>query len=139
MLLVRMKIKESGIHGIGLFADEFIPKGAVVWRFTPGFDLRFSPEELASLPPLLASYVCEYGWKSKKSGLYCLPSDAAKHCNHASSLNTLSEYRDDEEEVVTIAIADIMPGEEMTDDYNAFETEEDVDPRFKSDAAFASS
>jgi hypothetical protein len=33
MLLVRTTLRPSGVHGLGLFADEFIPKGFVIWRF----------------------------------------------------------------------------------------------------------
>ena len=38
MLLVKTRLGASAIHGIGLFADEFIPKDTVTWRFTPGLD-----------------------------------------------------------------------------------------------------
>lgn len=33
MLLVKTRLGISSIHGIGLFADELIPKGTVTWRF----------------------------------------------------------------------------------------------------------
>ncbi len=38
MLLVKTKIGQSNISGIGVFADEFIPKGTVIWRYQEGFD-----------------------------------------------------------------------------------------------------
>ncbi len=38
MLLVKTHLGKSKINGIGLFADEFISKGKVIWKFTPGFD-----------------------------------------------------------------------------------------------------
>ena len=151
MLLVKTKIRESKIHGIGLFADEFITKGTVVWRFTPGFDQRFTREQIASFPDLLQIYVYTYCWRSKKNGLYCFSADNGKHFNHSKNSNVLSKYHDDEEEVVTVAVKDIGVGEEMVDDYSSFEydrSEDDIldaiaakfdlkdelDPRFKTDA-----
>ena len=41
MLLVKTKIKSSEIAGIGLFADEFIPKGTCTWRFRGGSIFAF--------------------------------------------------------------------------------------------------
>lgn len=60
----------------------------------------------------------------------------------------MSEYRDNEEEVVTLAIKDIEVGEEILDNYSSFEDEkrendvldeiaekfqlkDELDPRFK--------
>jgi hypothetical protein len=34
MLLVKTTIAPSPIHGIGLFADQFIPQGTRIWEFT---------------------------------------------------------------------------------------------------------
>lgn len=123
MLLVKTKVKESSIHGLGLFADQFIHKGTEVWKFTPGFDLKFTGGQILAFPEMLQIYFYTYGWRSKKSKLYCLCSDGGKYFNHASDPNCLSEYRDEQEEVVTIAIKDIAIGEEMTDNYSSFEDE----------------
>lgn len=151
MMLVKTKIKESEIHGIGLFADQFIPKGTEVWRFTPGFDLKFTREQILAFPKELQIYIYKYSWRSKKSNLYCFSSDNEKFFNHSYTPNVLSEYREDEEEAVTIAIRDIQVGEEMLDDYNSFEDEkseddvldeiaekyklkDELDPRFKEES-----
>ena len=56
-----------------------------------------------------------------KSSLYCFSSDNGKYFNHADNPNALSEYRENEEEVVTIAVSDIQCGEEITDNYSSFE------------------
>jgi SET domain-containing protein len=127
MLLVKTRVKESKIHGLGLFADQFIPRGTEVWKFTPGFDLRFTREQILAFPETLQIYLYTYSWKSKKSKLYCFSSDNGKFFNHSDNPNVLSEYRDGEEEVVTIALRDIQIGEEITDNYNSFEQEKDED------------
>jgi|ERR1035437_2314790 SET domain-containing protein len=148
MLLVKTKIKESKIHGIGLFADQFISKGTEIWRFTPGFDQKFTREQILSFPDLLQTYIYKYCWRSKKSKLYCFSADNGKYFNHSKNPNVLSEYRDSEEEVITIAIKDIQIGEEILDNYSSFEDErsegdvldeiaekfqlkDELDPRFK--------
>lgn len=148
MLLVKTKVKESNIHGLGLFADQFIPRGTEIWRFTPGFDLRFTREQILSFPEALQIYIYKYSWRSKKSKLYCFSSDDGKFFNHSENPNVLSEYQDNEEEVITVAIKDIQAGEEILDNYNSFEDEksdgdvldeiaeryklkDELDPRFK--------
>ena len=57
MLLVKTRLAPSTIHGIGLFADEFIPKGTEVWKFVPGFDLALSVDEVESLPEMAKAWI----------------------------------------------------------------------------------
>lgn len=148
MLLVKTNVRESKIHGLGLFADEFIPKGTKIWEFTPGFDLKFTREQILAFPKTLQIYIYKYGWRSKKSKLYCFASDNGKYFNHSETPNVISEYKDNEEEVITTALRDIQAGEEILDNYNSFEYEtsegdvldeiaekyslkDELDPRFK--------
>jgi len=121
MLFVKTKVLPSKIHGIGLFADEFIPKGTIIWKFTPDFDLKFTKEQIKKFPKQVREYLEVYCWLSKKTGLYCFSSDNGKYFNHSKNPNSLSAYYEDEEEVVTKAIRDIQKGEEITDDYSTFE------------------
>ncbi len=127
MILARTQVKESDIHGLGLFADEFIPKGTEIWRFTPNFDQKFTKEQILAFPELLQIYIYKYSWKSDKSKLYCLASDNGKYFNHSEDPNVLSEYRDGEDEVITVAIKDIQQGEEILDNYSSFESDQDTD------------
>ncbi len=148
MILVKTKIANSKIHGIGLFADEFIPKGTEIWKFTPGFDIKFTREQILAFPDLLQIYIYKYAWRSKKTKLYCFSSDNGKYFNHSENPNVVSEHRESEDEVVTIAIKDIQIGEEILDNYSSFEYEksdddvldeiaekfklkDELDPRFK--------
>jgi hypothetical protein len=50
-LLINAKAGPSLVHGIGLIAQEFIPKGAKVWQFMPEFDLLISEDSLDRLSP----------------------------------------------------------------------------------------
>jgi len=123
MLLIKTKIKESPIHGIGLFADQYIPRGTEIWRFTDGFDTKFTREEITAFPELLQVYIAKYAWKSVKSDLYCFSADNGKYFNHSENPNVLSEYRDNEQEVITVAVRDIEVGEELLDNYSSFEND----------------
>lgn len=49
-MYVKTKIAPSKIHGIGLFADEFIPEDTIIWKFTKGFDLKFTKEQVKKFP-----------------------------------------------------------------------------------------
>jgi hypothetical protein len=120
-------VDKSQIHGLGLFADQFIPRGTEIWRFTPGFDLKFTKEQILSFPEILQIFIYTYAWKSKKSGLYCHSVDDGRFFNHSENPNSLSEYRDNEEESVNVALRDIQIGEEITDNYSSFEDETDKD------------
>lgn len=123
MMLVKTTVKPSKIHGLGVFADEPASKGAVIWKFTPGFDLRFTREQILSFPPLIQIYLYKYGWRGKKSKLYCLASDNGRYFNHSENPNCRSRHQEGEEEIITLALRDIAAGEELTDDYNSFEYE----------------
>ena len=50
MIVVPTYLNKSEIHGFGVFAKEFIPRGKKVWEFNPTFDIRFTEEEFESLP-----------------------------------------------------------------------------------------
>ena len=79
MLLVRTTLKLSPIHGIGLFADQFIEKGAAVWRYLDEFDLRFPPSVLGRLSPPVREQFLSYSYLLEESGLYELCSDDARY------------------------------------------------------------
>lgn len=107
MLLIKTKVIQSKIHGLGLFADQLIPKGTEIWKFTPGFGQKFTREQILAFPKLLQIYMYKYGWRNKKSKLYIFSADDGKYFNHSDNPNCFSKYRDNEEEVVTVAIKDI--------------------------------
>ncbi|MCR4327585.1 MAG: SET domain-containing protein [Nanoarchaeota archaeon] len=121
MLYIETFIGPSKIQGIGLFANEFVKKETIIWKFTLGFDLKFTKEEISLFPPQIQSYLKKYSWLSDKSGKYCFCSDEGKYCNHSYNPNVLSAYYEGEEEVVSKALRDIEKGEEITDNYSSFE------------------
>ncbi len=51
MLKIKTKIGPSGVHGTGLFADQFVSKGTVTWQYIPEFDIGFTEKTVSKLPP----------------------------------------------------------------------------------------
>jgi SET domain-containing protein len=126
MLLVKTRIGPSDIHGIGLFADEFISKGTVVWNFKSGFDLEMNKEEVDMLSPAAREQTLKYAYLSKTKGTYILCSDDARFFNHSDDPNTTSIDSPDGSDNRDIANRDIQKGDEITADYAAFDADCDT-------------
>lgn len=120
MLLVKTNLNVSRIHGIGLFADEFIREGTIIWRFNPLIDLRFSEEQLNQLPPGSYEQIKKYSYREKHSRLYVLCGDDARFFNHSENPNCIDVFYNEEEDL-TFADRDINFGEELTCNYALFD------------------
>ena len=116
MLLVKTKIGLSKIHGIGLFADQFIPRGTPIWKFMPDFDLEIDENQLAKFPEIAKEYFLKYSYLDLKTKKHILCSDDARFSNHSENPNITS----DKKEEIDIAGRDISKGEELTYDYKEF-------------------
>jgi hypothetical protein len=121
MLLVKTRIGPSPIHGIGLFAAEFIKAGTPIWVFHQGFDQKYEMSAIDSLPPSCRDQILNYGYVNPRTGLLVLCMDDARFFNHSDDPTTCET--DAGEEGMTIASRDIQEGEEITYDY--FENDAD--------------
>lgn len=127
-MLIRTKVAPSQIHGLGVFADEFIPKGTILWKYVAGFDLRFSGQDIEKLPDPIQEFIRTYAYVSLISGYYILSPDNARFYNHSKDPNTVGIAMDATYgEGADIATRDIREGEEITCDYE----KEDGDARIK--------
>ena len=113
MLMVKTKIMPSQLHGIGLFADEDIPKGSVIWQFNPKIDLVLSKEEVEALPPAARHQMMHYGF-STGNGKIVLVCDDNRFINWSDHPNVMDQ---DDIESPSLAARDIAKGEELTSDY----------------------
>lgn len=118
MLTVKTKIKESKIAGIGLFADQFIPKNTVVWKFEKGFDIELSKEHFAKLSKPAQEQVLNYCYFDSKKNMYVICGDDARFFNHSDNPNVSSSPYDAQPD---IALRDIEIGEELTQNYKNFD------------------
>lgn len=114
MLRIRTYLEHSDIPGagLGLFCQDFVPAGTVIWQLDPGLDLI-----LAKLPedPVARQFCEKYGYiplDGPERWVICM--DNGRFVNHSEFPNTLDT------ETQTIAISDLAPGTEITSDYSSF-------------------
>ena len=107
---------------MGLFAAQFIARGAVVWRFQPGFDQDFSPAQFAALPPLAQAHTRWFCFVSRSDGHVILSADHACFMNHSPEPNS-GAPPDSSPPVTTVALRDIAAGEEITCNYFDFDAD----------------
>lgn len=62
MLLVKTKLGISFIHGIGLFAAQFIPKGTVTWEYSPYFDTSYEEADVERMSPSAKEQFLKYAY-----------------------------------------------------------------------------
>lgn len=113
MLLVNARKGPSKIHGQGLIAQEFIPKGTRIWEFRKGYDQMFTPEQFMALPKFARQQVLYYSYYDPRTRVYIMSGDDDRHTNHSDEPNCVLDADEDS----TIASRDIMNGEEVLWDY----------------------
>ena len=126
MLLVKTKVGPSPVHGLGLFADEFIPKGTRIWEFCESVDSRFDKSRLEGMSEEEQDALLMHTYVNPRTNLYVLCGDDARYINHSDQPNPHDIDFDDglfNGEGITIAARDIQPGEELLSDYRAFDAD----------------
>jgi SET domain-containing protein len=113
MLLVKTYLDKSPIHGLGVFAAEFIPKESKIWRFVEGFDRCYTPRQFARLPKPAREFLRRYAYKVDGEILFTVDHD--HYINHSDDPNTYLNNG------YTIARRNIRKGEEITNDYREFD------------------
>ena len=96
--------------GYGVFATDFIPAGTITWVMDK-LDREFRPEEFFAMDILYQNIIDTYTFRNN-IGNYVLCWDHGRFVNHSFNSNCLTTAYDFE-----IAIRDILPGEQLTDDY----------------------
>ncbi len=96
--------------GFGVVATAFIPAGTITWALD-ALDREFTPAEMTKMDPLYHKTLETYCYRNKK-GNYVLCWDIGRFVNHSFKSNCITTAYDFE-----IAVRDIHPGEELTDDY----------------------
>ncbi len=99
--------------GLGVFATRLIPAGTITW-VQDALDQVINPASVPSLPALLRHNIDKYSFTDRR-GKLILCWDHARFVNHSCDANCLTPGGADFE----IAIRDIQPGDELTDDYGA--------------------
>jgi hypothetical protein len=114
MLMVDTELRESAIHGIGVFLTEPVRAGQLIWRFDSRIDRVFSDAEVREMPPRLQRFLRTYSTLHGDLKLWVLCGDNGRHFNHSDRPNTRSlgiAFGDD------VAAEDLEVGTELTSDY----------------------
>ena len=106
----------NDVIGDGVFATAFIPKGTLVYVKDP-LEIELSPARFSSLPSRIRHVADKYSYIDQR-GYRVLSWDIAKFVNHRCEPNTMSAGWGFE-----IALKDIEPGEQITDEYGLFNLE----------------
>lgn len=96
--------------GYGVVATRFIPKGTITWAIDQ-FDREFTPLQAEEMDEIHREILSKYCFRNNK-GNHILCWDNGRFVNHSFHSNCMTTPYDFE-----IAVRDIQPGEELTDDY----------------------
>ena len=104
--------------GYGVVATQMIPRGTITW-VRDEFDQAFSALQIERMLPLYQDLAAKYCFVDAR-GDYILCWDLARYLNHSCDPNCRSAGYDFE-----LAVRDIAPEEELTDDYGSLNLEYD--------------
>ena len=96
--------------GYGIVATKLIPEGTITW-VQDELDQVYTPAQVAEMSAFTQEMIDKFTFRNNQ-GNFVLCWDTAKYVNHSFNSNCISTAYDFE-----IAIRDIQPGEELTDDY----------------------
>ncbi|MGV3461484.1 MAG: SET domain-containing protein [Flavobacterium sp.] len=100
----------NDVIGYGVVAKKFIPQGTITW-VQDDLDRIFTQADIEKINPLMREHLEKYCFtNSKGDSVLCW--DNARFVNHSFNPSCMSTAYDFE-----IAIRDIHPGEQLTDDY----------------------
>ncbi|TMV48038.1 SET domain-containing protein [Paenibacillus mesophilus] len=106
--------------GFGVFATRFIPKGTLTWALDD-LDQILEPEAVEALDEDRKKLVQKYSYRNQH-GKFILCWDNGRYVNHSFHANCIGTAYE-----VEIAIRDIYPGEQLTDDYGSLNVDEPFD------------
>ena len=105
--------------GYGVFAKRFIPAGTITY-VKDSLEIEITPEDFLRHSPAMQTVIDKYSYKDER-GVKIVSWDIAKFVNHSCNCNTMSTGYGFE-----MAIRDILPDEEVTDEYGLFNIEDDM-------------
>jgi hypothetical protein len=103
--------------GFGVFATQFIPKGTITWALDE-LDQILEPNYLDTIDKFKGEIIKKYAYRNQ-DGKFVLCWDLGRYVNHSFHANCMGTAYEFE-----IAIRDIYPGEQLTDDYGTLNIDE---------------
>jgi SET domain-containing protein len=129
MLKVKTKLDRSKIAGIGVFADQEIKKGEVIWQMNNLSVFKITTEDYEKLSQEEKDFIEEkdYYWIDE-NGSYMIPLDDSRFINHSDNPNVV-----DKDDYCCIADKNIALGEEITMNYKSLVPKEHWRPYFSNE------
>lgn len=124
MIHIKYKLSSSDKHGIGLFADEDLQKGQLVYTASPLLDVNITQEQFDSLNDREKEEFQWWGFFHEPSQKWHVDFDVSKFINHSEE-GTLTQDKN-QEDAYLVTTRDVKKGEELTQNYLEFETIEDL-------------
>lgn len=125
MYLQKVMVKTSNIEGRGVFTEENITMGDIVWRFDAHRDRVLTQEQYELLDEAEKADIRKVGYVSPTTNLWVYPpeEDAARFTNHSEINNNLTAKfdRNVSSESFFVAKRDIKQGEELVVNYFEFD------------------
>ena len=117
MMLVPTYVAPSQIEGVGVFAEEAIPAGTLIWQLEPQLDRLIAAADVPGLPPVLQRFVERYSYPYPHDpSLLIVEVDNGRFMNHSNAPNTVFSDPD-----AGFTLRDIAAGEELTCNYVEFD------------------
>lgn len=121
MIHPNTEVKVVNEHiGLGVYATKLIPKGSITYILDE-MELIYPKNHPLLKNPLYINHINKYSYIDNK-GDRILSWDYAKYMNHDCEFNSISTGYGFE-----IAIRNILPGEQITDDYGTLNIEKQLD------------
>lgn len=127
MIHIKYRLDKSTVHGIGIYADQDIKKGEIIFTASPILDVDITQEQFNSLNEAEQKEVRYWGFFDVPSQKWHVDFDHIHFINHSYTPNTTQDFSHPEAYIV--AARDILAGEELTQNYLEFETPEDLKRR----------
>lgn len=127
MIHINYKLKASDLHGVGLFTDQPLQKGTLVYTASPLLDVNITQEQFDTLSQKEKDEILWWGFFDEPSQLWHVDFDVSKFINHSYD-PTLTQAAG-HDDAYLIATKDIDAGEELTQNYLEFESSEDLQRR----------
>lgn len=125
MYQFRVSVRKSPIEGNGVFSDEPIMAGSIVWKFDSDHDQVLSVVAYEQLEDRTKAEIRKIGYISPSSNQWVYPpeNDPARFTNHSETLNNLTAIfdKDVSQEPFFKANKNIEAGEELTVNYIEFD------------------
>ncbi len=119
MITVKTEVRPSSIGGLGLFSNQFIPKGTLIWKNFTDSELILTQAMFEGFSDYMKSVFRVHGYLDKKTNEWKLPLDNSRFFNHSDKPNTFQD-----EEGNSLALYDISINEEITVNYADFDAGE---------------